>query len=127
MPGFEQPFPAPNSAYPASPALSPSPQLRSGNTSPFMHSNSNNFQSYSPFQPPVDQQRRPSIGSFRSGYSGEQTFSDNESKERQRCPHPDCRKTFKDIKAHMLTHMTERPEKCPIATCEYHIKGFARK
>jgi len=27
----------------------------------------------------------------------------------------------------MLTHMEERPEKCPIETCEYHIKGFARK
>lgn len=27
----------------------------------------------------------------------------------------------------MLTHQTERPEKCPIATCEYHLKGFARK
>jgi hypothetical protein len=27
----------------------------------------------------------------------------------------------------MLTHQTERPEKCPIQTCEYHIKGFARK
>lgn len=27
----------------------------------------------------------------------------------------------------MLTHMSERPEKCPILTCEYHTKGFARK
>jgi len=27
----------------------------------------------------------------------------------------------------MLTHQNERPEKCPIATCEYHHKGFARK
>ena len=27
----------------------------------------------------------------------------------------------------MLTHQSERPEKCPIATCEYHTKGFARK
>lgn len=27
----------------------------------------------------------------------------------------------------MLTHQTERPEKCPIQTCEYHVKGFARK
>ncbi|KAK4076865.1 hypothetical protein Purlil1_12547 [Purpureocillium lilacinum] len=33
----------------------------------------------------------------------------------------------KDPKAHMLTHQNERPEKCPIQTCEYHIKGFARK
>lgn len=27
----------------------------------------------------------------------------------------------------MLTHQNERPEKCPIITCEYHVKGFARK
>jgi hypothetical protein len=27
----------------------------------------------------------------------------------------------------MLTHQEERPEKCPIVTCEYHVKGFARK
>jgi len=27
----------------------------------------------------------------------------------------------------MLTHQSERPEKCPILTCEYHTKGFARK
>lgn len=26
----------------------------------------------------------------------------------------------------MLTHQNERPEKCPIKTCDYHIKGFAR-
>jgi len=27
----------------------------------------------------------------------------------------------------MLTHQSERPEKCPIVICEYHQKGFARK
>ena len=27
----------------------------------------------------------------------------------------------------MLTHQSERPEKCPITTCPYHQKGFARK
>lgn len=46
---------------------------------------------------------------------------------RNRCPHPDCGRVFKDLTAHMLTHQEERPEKCPIETCEYHIKGFARK
>ncbi|CCU82681.1 C2H2 finger domain-containing protein [Blumeria hordei DH14] len=44
-----------------------------------------------------------------------------------KCTYPDCGKIFKDLKAHMLTHQNERPEKCPIATCEYHVKGFARK
>ena len=27
----------------------------------------------------------------------------------------------------MMTHETERPEKCPIVSCEYNKKGFARK
>ena len=27
----------------------------------------------------------------------------------------------------MLTHQSERPEKCPITNCAYHHKGFARK
>jgi len=46
---------------------------------------------------------------------------------RNRCPHPDCGRVFKDLTAHMLTHQEERPEKCPIESCEYHTKGFARK
>ena len=49
------------------------------------------------------------------------------SGNRNRCPYPDCGRVFKDLTAHMLTHMEERPEKCPIETCEYHTKGFARK
>ncbi|KAL2207369.1 putative C2H2 finger domain protein [Sarocladium strictum] len=44
---------------------------------------------------------------------------------RSRCP--DCGRVFKDLTAHMLTHQEERPEKCPIESCEYHFKGFARK
>ena len=101
---FDQSYPQSNSAYPPnSPALSSSPQPHSGSVSPFMRTSS--YPQYSPFP----------------------TYSSDESKEKQRCPHPDCGKTFKDLKAHMLTHQTERPEKCPIATCEYHQKGFARK
>ncbi|KAH7160182.1 hypothetical protein B0J13DRAFT_123102 [Dactylonectria estremocensis] len=46
---------------------------------------------------------------------------------RTRCPHPECGRVFRDLAAHMLTHQEERPEKCPITTCEYHVKGFARK
>ena len=52
---------------------------------------------------------------------------DGDGTERGRCPNPDCGRLFKDLKAHMLTHMPERPEKCPIVTCDYHQKGFARK
>lgn len=39
----------------------------------------------------------------------------------------ECNKCFRDLRAHQLTHQLERPEKCPIAICEYSKKGFARK
>jgi hypothetical protein len=52
---------------------------------------------------------------------------DEDGRERGRCPFQDCGRQVKDLKAHMLTHQSERPEKCPIVTCEYHQKGFARK
>lgn len=76
--------------------------------------------------------RRSSISSTYSRRSQQSPATsnfdiDDESKEKGRCPHPDCGRVFKDLKAHMLTHQSERPEKCPIVTCEYHIKGFARK
>ncbi|KAG6162724.1 hypothetical protein E4U11_002486 [Claviceps purpurea] len=46
---------------------------------------------------------------------------------RSQCPNPECGRSVKDLTAHMLTHQEERPEKCPIRSCEYHSKGFARK
>jgi hypothetical protein len=57
----------------------------------------------------------------------EASYPLNESGRRERCPYPECGKVFKDLAAHLLTHQNERPEKCPIVTCDYHIKGFARK
>lgn len=85
------------------------------------------YQQFSPYAIPATQGRRPSI-SYQSHTSPhEYTYHSDESEKKQRCPHPDCGKTFKDLKAHMLTHQTERPEKCPIFNCEYHVKGFARK
>ncbi|PYH94769.1 C2H2 finger domain protein [Aspergillus ellipticus CBS 707.79] len=76
--------------------------------------------------------RRSSISSTQSGRShpspaASNAESDDDTKEKGRCPFPECRRVFKDLKAHMLTHQSERPEKCPIVTCEYHVKGFARK
>lgn len=76
--------------------------------------------------------RRSSISSIHSRRSQHSPAlssieGDEEIKEKGRCPHPDCGRVFKDLKAHMLTHQSERPEKCPILNCEYHIKGFARK
>ena len=128
---FHQSQPHP---FNASPALSASPQpnmMRNDSTSPYLHSG--HFQpgyAPSPYGPPgIDHSgRRVSMANFISpGGSGSGDYSGDESKEKQRCTYPDCGKVFKDLKAHMLTHQNERPEKCPIQTCEYHIKGFARK
>lgn len=76
--------------------------------------------------------RRSSISSIHSRRSQRSPAlssieADDEVSQKGRCPHPDCGRVFKDLKAHMLTHQSERPEKCPITTCEYHTKGFARK
>jgi hypothetical protein len=46
------------------------------------------------------------------------------------CPYRTCRRHFKDFKAleaHVSTHENIRPEKCPVPSCDYHTKGFARK
>ena len=69
----------------------------------------------------------PPCASTRPDLSPDDSISSVGHSERSRGRCPDCRKVFKDLKAHMLTHMKERPEKCPIVTCEYHIKGFRRK
>lgn len=52
---------------------------------------------------------------------------EEDGNDRGRCPYPGCGRVFKDLRAHKLTHQSERPEKCPIEKCQYHIKGFARK
>ncbi|KAH7390208.1 hypothetical protein BKA64DRAFT_678677 [Cadophora sp. MPI-SDFR-AT-0126] len=59
--------------------------------------------------------------------SNDTIYDSEEGKEKGRCPIHECGKVFKDLKAHMLTHQNKRPEKCPIQTCDYHTKGFARK
>ena len=51
----------------------------------------------------------------------------NSHKETKDTLCPECNKCFRDLRAHQLTHQLERPEKCPIAICEYSKKGFARK
>jgi len=79
---------------------------------------------------PYAYDRRGSVASNNSYPSSQRSASfelDDETREKGQCPIPECGRVFKDLKAHMLTHLTERPEKCPIQTCEYHIKGFARK
>lgn len=114
---------------PASPALthpsaqSPRPRIKQGSASPFLQTH------FHPYQ------RRGSVASHHSHHSNTSQRSgsgssfelDDETMQKGMCPLPECGRVFKDLKAHMLTHQNERPEKCPITTCEYHIKGFARK
>ncbi|ORY19896.1 hypothetical protein BCR34DRAFT_458675, partial [Clohesyomyces aquaticus] len=120
----------------------PSPALSNGSThsqrpgsrhvkrtsqSPYLHA-----QQYQPY-PMFNGARRRSDASIHSHHSqtsrksGSSYDLDDETREKGLCPLPECGRVFKDLKAHMLTHQNERPEKCPIATCEYHLKGFARK
>jgi hypothetical protein len=122
--------------HPPSPALSHisshsqrpgSRNIKRSSQSPYLGT-----QRFHPY-PTFNGQRRPSNASQHSQHSGTSRKSgssieiDDETREKGLCPLPECGRVFKDLKAHMLTHQTERPEKCPIATCEYHLKGFARK
>ncbi|KAK3073077.1 hypothetical protein LTR53_005654 [Teratosphaeriaceae sp. CCFEE 6253] len=45
----------------------------------------------------------------------------------QQCPIATCGRFVKDLAVHMMTHQMERPEKCPVPSCEYYDRGFARK
>ena len=114
------PSPAPSDSSLRSPQQ-PSGSRRFKAQSPFLHQNA-----YQPY-PQYPGSRRPSVGSIQSRGTHRSDSIEDESKEKGLCPIPECGRVFKDLKAHMLTHQTERPEKCPIPTCEYHQKGFARK
>ncbi|KAG6099397.1 hypothetical protein E4U14_007300 [Claviceps sp. LM454 group G7] len=121
-------------AYAPSPSLSSSPQpilAHTDSNSPYFHSCSGSFApvyTTGPYGASMDPRgRRLSMAKFISPGGGSTEFCGEDVKEKQRCTYPDCGKIYKDLKAHMLTHQNERPEKCPIQTCEYHIKGFARK
>jgi hypothetical protein len=122
--------------HPPSPALSHisshsqrpgSANIKRNSQSPYP--GTHRFQPY----PAFNGQRRQSDASQHSRHSGTSRKSgssfeiDDETHEKGMCPLPECGRVFKDLKAHMLTHQSERPEKCPIATCEYNHKGFARK
>lgn len=111
-----------------SPSLSPAPSPQPYNIYPTTQF-SDPLTNINYYQQQQLMSRRPSLASYASGLSHGSPASqfDEENSEKGRCPHPDCGKVFKDLKAHMLTHQAERPEKCPILTCEYSHKGFARK
>ncbi|KAL2037345.1 hypothetical protein N7G274_009830 [Stereocaulon virgatum] len=123
---FQPASPAPSDTSSQDSHRPGSAMFQSGTASPYLHTNS--FKPY----PQSLEARRLSIASSHSRNSMESPGStyygfDDDGKERTRCPHPDCGRPFKDLKAHMLTHQSERPEKCPIVNCAYHHKGFARK
>ncbi|KAI9751839.1 MAG: hypothetical protein M1835_001166 [Candelina submexicana] len=121
----QPPSPVPSNSSDHSQRRSGSATIKCGSQSPYLHT-----QSYQPY--PQHQPRRPSVVSTYSRNSQGSPRSgsyelDEEGREKGRCHFQDCGKVFKDLKAHMLTHQSERPEKCPIVNCDYHIKGFARK
>ncbi|KAK8228550.1 hypothetical protein BKA81DRAFT_383968 [Phyllosticta paracitricarpa] len=123
----QPPSPAPSNQSVHSHSVSDSRRFKtSGSQSPYLHNNA--FQPY----PAYNTARRPSVASIQSGQSQGSRRSgsfelDEEAREKGLCPIEGCGRVFKDLKAHMLTHQNERPEKCPITSCEYHLKGFARK
>ncbi|KAJ5085503.1 hypothetical protein N7532_010274 [Penicillium argentinense] len=125
----------PHNFLPHSPATSPVPYSDhvEQHQFPQLHSglNPSLVMPGPPSRPVSVYDRRSSISSIRSHRSQNSpalsSVDADDSKEKGRCPFPDCGRVFKDLKAHMLTHQSERPEKCPIVTCEYHTKGFARK
>ncbi|KAH6975502.1 hypothetical protein BKA56DRAFT_634104 [Ilyonectria sp. MPI-CAGE-AT-0026] len=133
IPSYDSHFQQPGHHYPTSPSIaasSPQPNMmRTNSSSPFLHNGP--FQpTYptSPYGAPMENHvRAPSMSHFVPATPGGDYSSPDDIKEKQRCTWPECGKVFKDLKAHMLTHQHERPEKCPIQTCEYHVKGFARK
>ena len=68
-----------------------------------------------------------SVGSIGSNANATATASAAANANAKETVCSECHKSFRDLRAHQLTHQLERPEKCPIATCEYSKKGFARK
>lgn len=132
---FLPPPPPPPPSFPAHQILPPSPSpsdLSSHESSHRSVLRGSRHASPLVYHPYPTQGRRRNSFTRQSQYSHDSPRSvslpfEDEGKDRGRCPNPDCGRTVKDLKAHMLTHQAERPEKCPIVDCEYHIKGFARK
>ncbi|KAI9776946.1 MAG: hypothetical protein M1839_009188 [Geoglossum umbratile] len=127
-PQCHPPSPAPSESSNRSPRPG-SAHMKTGSGSSYLHTTP-----YQPYQRSSGT-RRPSISSshsrisVQSSYRGSPAGSsgelDDEAREKGKCT--ECGKAFKDLKAHLLTHQNERPEKCPIITCEYNKKGFSRK
>ncbi|KAL7820892.1 hypothetical protein V8C26DRAFT_345514 [Trichoderma gracile] len=73
----------------------------------------------------------PSVNLAKSGNPFRNPFGETEDlaiskTEKHTCTLAGCGKTVTDLKAHMITHQEERPEKCPFTTCRFHTRGFAQ-
>ncbi|KAK5682954.1 hypothetical protein LTS10_004482 [Elasticomyces elasticus] len=55
----------------------------------------------------------------------------NDEPQESPCPYAGCGVVTKDLGSHIDTHLLacedERPEKCPLPSCEYHTIGFVRE
>lgn len=113
-------YPPTSAVLPQSPALTTSsPHGETGSQSPYA-GHGYHYPSFG-----VSHDRRQSIDSYHSNQSGHQ--SDGTQTKKKQCPYPECGKWFKDLDAHVTTHQQVRPNKCPITTCQFNEKGFARK
>ncbi|KAK1020695.1 hypothetical protein LTR33_018792, partial [Friedmanniomyces endolithicus] len=101
-------FPQAPSPIPTRHAI-PSPRMSSGKE-PSPNTRPQNWQPY----PAYPGSRRQSISSIHSRHGHGSISSDDSNKGL--CPIGTCGRHVKDLKAHMLTHQNERPEKCPIPT-----------
>lgn len=130
-PALLQPTSAPtpaafNYATAPTPSLPISPvTVDAGRSGAFRKSRSNSPHFHTQWQPyPLSAEAKRNSSLSFGHHSG---TSEGDEGEKGRCPFPECGKIFKDLKAHILTHQNERPEKCPIPSCEYNKKGFSRK
>ncbi|KAI9779761.1 MAG: hypothetical protein M1816_003430 [Peltula sp. TS41687] len=99
-----------------------SANIKAGSQTPYLHT-----RTYQPYPSSRRHSTSSRLSHTGSPITGSGESEGDESKTRGRCPHPDCGKVFRDLKSHILTHQAERPEKCPIQTCEYSHRGFARR
>lgn len=130
-PFFATPYPIgpyPMAQSPAQPYMAAaSPALSQGS----MQSRVNGPYRTEPRNPqgwePYSTHRSESVVSAQSHTSRRSSVSSGSEEKREICPYPGCKRPIRDLKAHILTHQAERPEKCPMTSCIYHVKGFARK
>ena len=119
----QSPYPSMLATYPQAQPLHPSITAH-----PSTMANPSTLANLPPMQPlfPSRLATYPSMQSYGT-HMPEVSDFDEDDNQKGKCPHSDCGRVFKDLKAHMFTHQAERTEKCPLSNCEYNQQGFARK